>query len=153
MGSRGGGWKLLACHTSPEFRDATPNDRIKLGGWHVRGWGASLKAHGLHLAAVAFPLHFWCTVRCCLLSRCTFWYQCIGTILSWAMITYSHVQVRTVPSYTLVYTALHCSGHKQNVAVHHPEGTTNLCRLMHGGSAIIQQCKCSSVISASSLGS
>jgi hypothetical protein len=31
VGSRGGGWQLLACHTCPEFRDATPNDKIKLG--------------------------------------------------------------------------------------------------------------------------
>ncbi|WIA34082.1 hypothetical protein OEZ86_012459 [Tetradesmus obliquus] len=31
VGSRGGGWQLLACHTCPEFRDASPNDKIRLG--------------------------------------------------------------------------------------------------------------------------
>eukprot|EP00878_Enallax_costatus_P030827 GHUV01033623.1.p1 GENE.GHUV01033623.1~~GHUV01033623.1.p1 ORF type:complete len:468 (+),score=80.15 GHUV01033623.1:742-2145(+) len=31
VGGAQGGWQLLACHTSPEFKDATPNDRIKLG--------------------------------------------------------------------------------------------------------------------------
>jgi hypothetical protein len=31
VGGRGGSWQLLACHTCPEFRDATPNDKIRLG--------------------------------------------------------------------------------------------------------------------------
>lgn len=25
-------WRLMACHTSPDFRDATPKDKITLGG-------------------------------------------------------------------------------------------------------------------------
>lgn len=30
-GTTAGTWKLLACHTAPEFKDATANDKIKLG--------------------------------------------------------------------------------------------------------------------------
>jgi hypothetical protein len=30
-GSSSSGWRLMACHNAPEFRDATPKDKISLG--------------------------------------------------------------------------------------------------------------------------
>jgi hypothetical protein len=30
-GDGSSGWRLMACHNAPEFRDATPKDKISLG--------------------------------------------------------------------------------------------------------------------------
>ncbi|KAF8066204.1 ycf42 [Scenedesmus sp. PABB004] len=59
VGTRGGGWQLTACKTSPEFRHATPSDRIKLGSygrvykgeWHGRVVAVKVLQHDSTAAA------------------------------------------------------------------------------------------------------
>lgn len=53
IGSKAGSWRLAAFHTAPEFEDATPDDKLKLGEHgelgHVRLFQvkAALKDRGL----------------------------------------------------------------------------------------------------------